>query len=49
MNDVRWMRGGRRGGRGPTAKTMHRTIRSSAVLCFWTPDLGMMETTRLDW
>ena len=33
MNDIRWTRGGRRGRRGPAAKTMHRTIRSQALYC----------------
>ena len=36
------------GVRGPTAKAMHRTIRSSALPRFWAPDLSVIETTRLD-
>ena len=35
-------------GKGPPAKTTHRTIRSSALPCFRAPDLSVMETTRLD-
>ena len=46
MNDVRWTRSGRRGGRGPTAT--HRAIRSSTLPHFQAPDLSVMETTRLD-
>ena len=37
-----------KGERGLTAKTMHWIIRSSAVSQFWTPDVSMIETTRLD-
>ena len=49
VNDVRWMRGGLDvGGRGPTDKTMHWIIRSSALLQFRTPDGSVIETTRLD-
>ena len=36
------------GGRGSTAKTKHRIICSSALPHFGTPDLSVMETTRLD-
>ena len=51
MNNVRWTRGGRRGGGGvgeggPTAKTTHTCL--STLLRFRAPDLSMMETTRLD-
>ena len=46
MNDVRWTRGGRRGGRVPTAKTTHRTIRSSVLPRLWTSDFSVMETTQ---
>ena len=45
------MSGGREvdvGGSGPTAKTTHRTIRSSALQHFWTPDLSVMDTTRIE-
>ena len=45
MNDVRWMQGGRW---GPTAKATHWIMRSSALLQFWTSDISMIETARLD-
>ena len=34
------------GGRGLTAKTMHRTIRWSALPHFRTPDFSVIEATR---
>ena len=37
------------GGQGQIAKTMQFIIRLSALPQFWTPDLSVIETTRLDW
>ena len=36
------------GGRGPTANTLHWIIHSSVLSQFWTPDVNMLKTTRLD-
>ena len=46
VDDVRWTLGGCRvGGMGPSAKTMHLL---NTLPHFWTPDISMNETTRLD-
>ena len=47
MNDVRWTRGGQRGGGAQLPEQRTGTIRLSALLRFWAPDLSVMETAHL--
>ena len=46
---ARWIQGGHKvdigEGRGPTAKTTHWIVHSSAVLQFWTDNLSVIQTT----
>ena len=46
--NVRWTRGGRRGG-GTQLSKQHTRSSIQALLQFWTPDVSVIETTHLDW
>ena len=49
VNDVRWTRGGRGGGRAQLPKQCTASSVRELLPQFWTPDLSVIETTRLDW